>query len=193
MGDPAGVGPEILARTIVDTVANAAADTGTDSGNRFEQHGTPWVLVGTRWALHKGAECVSAQLPPLNPILSPQQAVPGWNLLTQGIPEPDDFRFGQVQASCGEIAVKAVEWAANQCLQGQLAAMVTAPINKEAIHAAGYVNDIGHQEILARLAGEPDRHHAHDAGFTGGAFIHPQILAQPYASSPRMKCWASCI
>ena len=31
--------------------------------------------------------------------------------------------------------------------------MVTAPINKEAIHAAGYVNDIGHQEILARLAG----------------------------------------
>jgi 4-hydroxythreonine-4-phosphate dehydrogenase len=46
-----------------------------------------------------------------------------------------------------------VEWAANQCLQGQLAAMVTAPINKEAIHAAGYVNDIGHQEILARLAG----------------------------------------
>ena len=31
--------------------------------------------------------------------------------------------------------------------------MVTAPINKEAIHTAGYVNDIGHQEILARLAG----------------------------------------
>ena len=153
MGDPAGVGPEILARTIVDAVANAAADTGTDSGNRFEQHGTPWVLVGTRWALHKGAECLSAQLPPLNPIRGPHQAVPGWNLLDLGIPEPDDFRFGQVQASCGEIAVKAVEWAANQCLQGQLAAMVTAPINKEAIHAAGYVNDIGHQEILARLAG----------------------------------------
>jgi 4-hydroxythreonine-4-phosphate dehydrogenase len=31
--------------------------------------------------------------------------------------------------------------------------MVTAPINKEAIHAAGYVDDIGHQEILARLSG----------------------------------------
>lgn len=31
--------------------------------------------------------------------------------------------------------------------------MVTAPIHKEAIHAAGYVDDIGHQEILARLAG----------------------------------------
>ena len=31
--------------------------------------------------------------------------------------------------------------------------MVTAPINKEAIHAAGYADDIGHQEILARIAG----------------------------------------
>ena len=30
--------------------------------------------------------------------------------------------------------------------------MVTAPIHKEAIHAAGYVDDIGHQEILTRLA-----------------------------------------
>ena len=31
--------------------------------------------------------------------------------------------------------------------------MVTAPIHKEAIHAAEYVDDISHQEILARLAG----------------------------------------
>jgi 4-hydroxythreonine-4-phosphate dehydrogenase len=31
--------------------------------------------------------------------------------------------------------------------------MVTCPLNKEAIHAPGYVNDIGHQEILARLTG----------------------------------------
>ena len=45
-----------------------------------------------------------------------------------------------------------MERAANRGLNGELAAMVTAPINKEAIHAAGYVNDIGHQEILARLA-----------------------------------------
>jgi len=149
MGDPAGVGPEILARTI----AGASAGSGTDSASPVDQDGVPWVLVGSRWALEKGAQCVSVQLPPLNTINNPQEAKPGWNLLDLGIPEPDDFRFGEVQASCGEVAVRAVEWAANQCLQGQLAAMVTAPINKEAIHAAGYVNDIGHQEILARLAG----------------------------------------
>lgn len=145
MGDPAGVGPEILVRTI--------GGFATDSTSRFLQADMPWILVGTRWALQQAAQCLSAELPPLNPITNAEEAVPGWNLLDLGMPEPDDFRFGQVQASCGEIAVRAVEWAAKRCLSGQLAAMVTAPINKEAIHAAGYVNDIGHQEILARLAG----------------------------------------
>ena len=153
MGDPAGVGPEILARTIAGASTGSGTDSGTDSASPVDQDGVPWVLVGSRWALEKGAQCVSVQLPPLNTINNPQEAKSGWNLLDLGIPEPDDFRFGEVQASCGEVAVRAVEWAANQCLQGQLAAMVTAPINKEAIHAAGYVNDIGHQEILARLAG----------------------------------------
>jgi 4-hydroxythreonine-4-phosphate dehydrogenase len=38
-------------------------------------------------------------------------------------------------------------------MQGVVEAMVTCPINKEAIHAAGFVDDIGHQEILARLTG----------------------------------------
>ena len=144
MGDPAGVGPEILARTLAST---------TDQHDVHPQSETRWILVGTRWALEKGAACIGMPLPALKLIDAPADAESGWNLLDLGIPEPEDFRFGQVQAHCGELAVQAVEWAATRCLQGELAAMVTAPINKEAIHAAGYVNDIGHQEILARLAG----------------------------------------
>ena len=38
-------------------------------------------------------------------------------------------------------------------MAGRVDAMMTCPLNKEAIHAAGYVDDIGHQEILARLTG----------------------------------------
>ena len=34
----------------------------------------------------------------------------------------------------------------------EISGMVTCPLNKEAIHAAGFVEDLGHQEILARLA-----------------------------------------
>lgn len=145
MGDPAGIGPEILARTL--------AASATDPYGGLQQSDTRWILVGTRWALEKGATCLGQPLPTLNAIDVPADAEPGWNLLDLGIPEPEDFRFGQVQARCGELAVQAVEWAATRCLRDELAAMVTAPINKEAIHAAGYVNDIGHQEILARLAG----------------------------------------
>ena len=145
MGDPAGIGPEILARTL--------ATSATDSHGGLQQSGTRWILVGTRWALEKGAMCLGQPLPTINVIDVPADAKPGWNLLDLGIPEPDDFSFGRVQARCGELAVQAVEWAATRCLRDELAAMVTAPINKEAIHAAGYVNDIGHQEILARLAG----------------------------------------
>lgn len=141
MGDPAGVGPEIIARVLGD--ADAAGALGQ----------TPWILVGAPWCLAKGADSLSQPLPSMSVITHPSEATPGWSLLDLGVPEPADFRFGQVQASCGELAVQAVEWAAKCCLQGELAAMVTAPINKEAIHAAGYVNDIGHQEILARLAG----------------------------------------
>ena len=63
------------------------------------------------------------------------------------------FRLGEVSARAGEIAVRSVEAAAQMCLAGETAAMVTCPINKAAIHAAGYVDDIGHQEILARLTG----------------------------------------
>ena len=147
MGDPAGVGPEILARTLLD-----GSKDGDARGKKTASEHTRWILVGTQWALDKGAATLSRALPSLHHIAAPDEAIPGWNLLDLGIPEPEDFRLGQVQAACGELAVQAVEWAAKRCLSGELAAMVTAPINKEAIHAAGYVNDIGHQEILARLA-----------------------------------------
>ena len=148
MGDPAGVGPEILARTLLDGGKN-----GDARDKKIETERIRWILVGAKWALEKGAATLSRALPPLHHIAAPYEAVPGWNLLDLGRPEPEDFRIGNVQSACGELAVKAVEWAATRCLQRELAAMVTAPINKEAIHAAGYVNDIGHQEILARLAG----------------------------------------
>ncbi len=45
------------------------------------------------------------------------------------------------------------ETAVNLALAGQIQGVVTCPINKEAVHAAGYVGDIGHQEILARMTG----------------------------------------
>lgn len=140
MGDPAGIGPEVLAKHL------QAADFA----------GVRLLLIGSGWALAEGAAASNLAPVPL-PVFDSFDDLPNdggvVGILDIGVPRPPDFRHGQVQVACGHHAVQAVEAAAALCLDGRLAAMVTCPINKEAIHAAGYVNDIGHQEILARLTG----------------------------------------
>ena len=140
MGDPAGIGPEVLAKHL------QAADVA----------GIRLLLIGSAWALAEGAAAANLARAPV-PVIDLLEALPDAagvvGILDVGVPKPPDFRHGQVQVACGHHAVQAVEAAAALCLEGRLAAMVTCPINKEAIHAAGYVSDIGHQEILARLTG----------------------------------------
>ncbi len=140
MGDPAGIGPEVLAKHLQG--ANHA--------------GIRLLLIGSGWALAEGA--AAAKLTPASlPVFRSVDDLPDSGgvvgILDIGVDRPRDFRHGRVQIDCGRHAVQAVEAAAALCMDGRLAAMVTGPINKEAIHAAGYVNDIGHQEILARLTG----------------------------------------
>lgn len=138
LGDPAGIGPEVAARVI-------AAGAG-----RLAHR--PLLLIGSGWALEAGARAAGIVLPDLPRVASPEAVRDPLALLDVDI-AVDDFAFGQVSARCGEVAVRSVELAARCCLEGSLAGMVTCPIHKEAIHAAGYVDDIGHQEILGRLTG----------------------------------------
>ena len=141
MGDPAGIGPEVLAKHL----------------HHEDCSGIRLLLIGSAWALAEGAAAANLALAPV-PLIDSLKDLPDTDggvvgILDIGVPRPSDFQHGQVQVACGHHAVQAVETAAGFCLDGRLAAMVTCPINKEAIHAAGYVNDIGHQEILARLTG----------------------------------------
>jgi 4-hydroxythreonine-4-phosphate dehydrogenase len=136
LGDPAGIGPEVAARLLAD-------------GPRLQR---PLLLVGAGWALEAGARAAGVKLPTLPVVCTPQQVRDPVALLEIDVAVPG-FAFGRVDPACGELSVQAVETAARACLAGTLAGMVTCPIHKEAIHAAGYVNDIGHQEILGRLAG----------------------------------------
>lgn len=120
------------------------------------------LLIGSSWALQEG--CATADLDSTDalPVFASIQDIPladqpdaegeVLGILDIGVPRPQGFRPGAVQAACGLHSVRAVECAAKLCLAGKLAAMVTCPIHKEALHAAGFVQDIGHQEILARVA-----------------------------------------
>jgi 4-hydroxythreonine-4-phosphate dehydrogenase (EC 1.1.1.262) len=62
----------------------------------------------------------------------------------------NDFEFGKVSKLCGDAAYKYVETAIKWALDGKIKAVVTAPLNKEALHLAGYNYD-GHTEIFAQL------------------------------------------
>jgi 4-hydroxythreonine-4-phosphate dehydrogenase len=64
--------------------------------------------------------------------------------------------FGKVQASAGAFAGRCIQWAAQAALQGQIQALVTAPIHKEALAAAGAPWDQfpGHTEMLQTAAAE---------------------------------------
>jgi len=124
-GDPAGIGAEVLAKSL--------------ASGELRRWCRPQV-VGARWAIEAGARAANVSLGDLD-------------VVDVGVPRPPDFRFGAVSPVCGTVAVRAVEHAAELAARGDVAAMVTCPINKEAVHAAGFVDDIGHQEILARLTG----------------------------------------
>tara|TARA_B100000029_G_scaffold516832_1_gene635673 strand:- start:11659 stop:14019 length:2361 start_codon:yes stop_codon:yes gene_type:complete len=67
----------------------------------------------------------------------------------------DKLLPGQVQAEAGHLAVESVRSAAHLALTGDISAVVTAPINKEAIRKAGYLF-AGHTELLAHTTGAKD-------------------------------------
>lgn len=123
LGDPAGIGPEVLAKVLP----------------QIQRKCEP-VLYGCEWALQDGARLGDVDLPGQS----------SHTLVDVNIPRPDSFEFGKVSAKCGEIAVKSVETAIADAMRGEIRAIMTCPLHKEAIHAAGY-SDIGHQEILGRI------------------------------------------
>jgi 4-hydroxythreonine-4-phosphate dehydrogenase len=139
LGDPAGIGPEIAARVVA---ARATRKVGA----------YPLLLIGSRWALDAGARAARVELPSLPTVSDATEVHAPIALLDLGAPIAD-FGFGRVQAACGALAVDAIERGARACIAGTAAGLVTCPIHKEAIQAAGFVDDIGHQEILARLTG----------------------------------------
>lgn len=69
------------------------------------------------------------------------------------------FSYGEVSADCGRIALAAIDAAARAVETGQCSALVTAPIHKQSIIAAGSPHP-GHTELLAARAGLT--HYAHD-------------------------------
>jgi 4-hydroxythreonine-4-phosphate dehydrogenase len=122
LGDPAGIGPEIIVRAC----AQGAADD--------------CIVVGDTAVLERAAAACGLPVPQV-PVLRP----PG---LAAGLQE---LPWGRVDARAGAAAACCIEHAVALVQAGQARAMVTAPIHKEALAAAG-IGYPGHTEMLQALA-----------------------------------------
>jgi 4-hydroxythreonine-4-phosphate dehydrogenase len=140
MGDAAGIGPEIIAKAFRD--------------HPRETRGC--FVVGDTAAIRRGAAAVAGGVAiPIAIIESPGEA---HDAPPRCIPVLPAVRldplpaYGSVSAAAGRAAADAVTWAARAALKGEVAALVTAPLHKEALAAAG-VPFPGHTELLQAEAG----------------------------------------
>ena len=136
-GDCAGIGPEIVAKAFRDAPRDLQAcfvvgDVATlrRAAQSIARPGMPDVPVA-----QIGAPAEALDMPP--------RCIPVLQL--QGIAGPQPW--GQVSAAAGQAAADAVVWAARAALRGEVAGLVTAPLHKEALSAAG-VPYPGHTELL---------------------------------------------
>jgi 4-hydroxythreonine-4-phosphate dehydrogenase len=137
MGDPAGIGPELCLRLLAHAETLQAA--------RPIVFGDAGVLrrVADQLALPSPAQVISRADWPLA-----SQTLSGAAVLDLGAIAATDVVPGQVDARCGEAAYRYVTAAIDAALAGEVEAVATAPLHKEALHAAGH-DFPGHTEIFA--------------------------------------------
>ena len=138
-GDPAGIGPEIIAKAFRDAPQNLRG----------------CFVVGDVEALRRAAQCIEGPGQPGLPVavLQSADAIRGGRVPPRCLPVlqlpglPGPVPWGQVSAEAGRAAAECVVWAARAALRGEVDGIVTAPLHKEALHAAG-VHYPGHTELL---------------------------------------------
>jgi 4-hydroxythreonine-4-phosphate dehydrogenase len=126
VGDPAGIGPEIVLKALAHREVPAA----------------DWAVYGSREVL---AQCAAL-------LRLPSIEASGARLVDVG---GGPVETGVVSADAGRQAAIAVIRAAEDAMKGELAGLVTAPLNKEAMHNAGFEYP-GHTELLAHRASTPN-------------------------------------
>jgi 4-hydroxythreonine-4-phosphate dehydrogenase len=137
-GDPCGIGPEIVARAWCQAPeltqgCFVAGDVGLMRRAMALVQATPAFPV------------VEIQTPS-EALNVPRRCLP----VLQVVPTATVLPWGIVDGRAGRLAGEAVLWATRAALQGEVAALVTAPLHKEALHAAGapYNQYPGHTELL---------------------------------------------
>jgi 4-hydroxythreonine-4-phosphate dehydrogenase len=142
MGDPAGVGPEITVKALAQPETAKACRP---------------IVIGDRSVMAATLDLLDSSLA-LHAVRSPAEcrfAPDSIECLDLGNVDAARLLKGRVSAEAGRAAYAFIETAVGLCQSKEIDGLVTAPINKESLAAAG-VEHSGHTEILARLSGTTD-------------------------------------
>jgi len=136
-GDPAGVGPEII--------AGAWADPAVHRWCRPVVLGRPEILRRAVALRRSDVEVVEVDAPEAaRPSIGQMPVIPC------GSPEAESAPPGRIDPRAGQAAFDSVVAAVRLALAGRVGAITTAPLHKEALHQAGH-DYPGHTELLAEM------------------------------------------
>nr|WP_240346465.1 D-threonate 4-phosphate dehydrogenase [Pectobacterium polaris] len=142
MGDPAGIGPEIIIKSLAEG----------------ELSGASAVVVGCVQTMRRILALNIVPAVELKIIDKPADAVfaPGViNMIDEPLEDPQALKPGVVQSQAGDLAYCCIKKATELAMAGEVHAIATAPLNKEALHSAGHLYP-GHTELLAKLTNSRD-------------------------------------
>ena len=142
MGDPAGVGPEIVVKTAVAEEIRDLCDL---------------VVIGDRKVLEKAIEIcgVNLQIHSMEKVEDGDYRDGILNVIDLQNIDLNIMEYGKVQGMCGKAAFEYIKKSVDLAMSHQVDAIATTPINKESLRA-GNINYIGHTEILGDLSNSRD-------------------------------------
>lgn len=140
LGDVAGIGPEITAKMLL--------------GHNELRERARLVVVGDAGALRKAAQALGADPSLVRVVDGPEQVQnePGVIEVIQAGPSLEHVQYGELSAEAGAGSVRFVTTACELARQGRIDGIVTAPLNKAAMHLGGHKWP-GHTELLAHEFG----------------------------------------
>lgn len=143
IGDPAGVGPEIVIRAVSSPAVNEKVRC---------------LVVGSAKVLRQAKGFPNMPQVPIRALEDPLQgsyAPDTLNVINLDNVDLDRLQLGAVSAMCGQAAYDYIARSIELALANKVDAVATPPINKESLRAAG-IPYIGHTEIFGALTGTPD-------------------------------------
>ena len=142
MGDPAGVGPEIVVKTAVSKEILDLCDL---------------VVIGDKKVLEKATEIcqVDLKIHTIKNVEEGKYEKGILNVIDLENVDMSTLEYGQIQGMCGKAAFEYIKKCVELAMEHKVDAIATTPINKESLKA-GNVNYIGHTEILGDLSNSID-------------------------------------